>query len=234
MTQIILAKKSKISFKIQNKMKIYLIINLSFIFAVTSFSQNKVIFLSKASKNDFTVKSSSDNVDILEINANISYLSLTTKSANAGDFIVLESDGLSESFNIGEPNIPVFSKLIELPLEASVKFKILSYDEEIIDLKANGINQPVIPAQPPLFRDQKPDSFFYDKKSYNENKYVNKKITDFEDVGILRSARLGRVIIKPIQYNPQQNKIRVLNNLRIEVTFAGSNHEKTKELKAKY
>jgi len=93
-------------------MKIYLIINLSFIFAVTSFSQNKVIFLSKASKNDFTVKSSSDNVDILEINANISYLSLTTKSANAGDFIVLESDGLSESFNIGEPNIPVFSKLI--------------------------------------------------------------------------------------------------------------------------
>ncbi|NJK96812.1 MAG: hypothetical protein HC905_19525 [Bacteroidales bacterium] len=45
-------------------------------------------------------------------------------------------------------------------------------------------------------------------------------------MGILRDKRLGRIIINPIQYNPVQNKLRILNNLKIEINFQGSDYQK--------
>lgn len=217
-------------------MKKYLFILLSLIFIGTTFAQNKMIRLNKASKNGFVLKTSSKSVDILEVNASLSYVSYKLKSTESGEYIAIESESLNGTYDAGKPNIPSYSKLLELPLEASVRFKILSYDEEIIDLTAKGITQKIIPAQPSRSKSKDVDNekFYYDEKTYNDDKYLNNQVADYEEVGILRSARLGRIIINPIQYNPVQNKLRILNNLKIEVEFVGSNHKETQELKAKY
>jgi len=146
-------------------MKKYLLIFLSIILTNAIFAQKKVISLNKAEKNSFVLKTSSKSVDILEVNTNLSNISSDLKSTKSGDYIALESDGLVKTYDLGRPNIPIYSKLIELPLEASVKFNILSYDEEIIDLTSNGIIQKIIPAQPSISKSQEPDTFFYDKKT---------------------------------------------------------------------
>lgn len=146
-------------------MKKYLLIFLSIILTNAIFAQKKVISLNKAEKNSFVLKSSSKSVDILEVNTKLSNLSSDLKSTKSGDYVALESDGLVKTYDLGRPNIPIYSKLIELPLEASVKFKILSYDEEIIDLTSNGIIQKIIPAQPSISKSQEPDTFYYDKKN---------------------------------------------------------------------
>ena len=215
-------------------MKKYLIILLSIFFTEISFSQSKVLNLKKATKNSFVVNKSSKSDDILEVNTNLSSIIADIKSTKFGEYFILESDGLVKTFNLGKPNIPIFGKLIELPLEASVKFKIISYDEEIIDLATNGISQKLIPAQPSISKSQELDTFYYDEKTYNEDKYSNTEIMSFEEIGILRSSRLGRIIINPIQYNPVKNKLRILNNLKIEIEFIGSNQTKTLEMKRKY
>ena len=215
-------------------MKKWKLIFLCITLANAIYAQKRVINLNKAERNSFVIETNSKNIDILNVNANLSYLTSNQNSTKSGNYITIESEGLVKTFNLGKPNIPIYSKLIELPLEASVKFKTISYDEEIIDLTAKGINYKIIPAQPSISKSETSNKFYYDEKTYTSNMYFNTKIVDFEDIGILRSVRLGRIIINPIQYNPVQNKLKILNNLKIEVEFVGSNHAKTKKLKSRY
>lgn len=213
-------------------MKKCVLIILTLLFANSFFAQNR-INLNKAVNNSF-VLTEAKNANTLLISTSLSYISPSTKSTDNGNFIAIESEGLMETFDLGKPNIPVYSKLIEVPIDAAVKFNVISYDEEIVDLKTKGISEKIIPSQPSISKSEEPDSFYYDRNIYNENKYFNTKIADYEEAGIMRSVRLGRVILNPIQYNPVENKLRILNNLKVEIQFVGSNKTKTLLLKAKY
>lgn len=215
-------------------MKKFLLLAMSIFVAGASFSQSKTISLKKASKQEFVLTKSLKSDDVLDLHANISSIKSSEKNTKSGNFIEIESEGLIKTFNVGKPNIPVYSKLIELPLDAKVTFEIVSYDEEIIDLSENGITEKIMPAQPSLSKSEDPKDLIYDEKVYGEDKYFNEEVSSFEEVGIFRSARMGRIEISPIQYNPVQNKLRVLNNLKVKIKFVGSNHSKTQELKAKY
>ena len=217
-------------------MKTHIIFIALFVLASSSYSQNTIISLSKSTENRFDITQIPTIIDTLEVNvklANIELLS-NNKSSRLSNYIELSSSGLMKIFDAGKPNIPVFSKLIECPLDASVSFKILGYDEEIIDLSAKGFNEKIIPAQPSISKSEVPNKFYIDTIAYSEDKYYNADIIAFEDAGILRSVRIGRVEIRPIQYNPIQNKLRILNNLKIQIVFSGSNHSKTEEMKIKY
>jgi hypothetical protein len=215
-------------------MRKYILFIVGFSIAGTLLSQERMISLSKSKKNNFILTKSPNSSDILEINTSLSYISTKIISTKSANYVEIESEGLMRSYDSGKPNIPVYSKLIELPLGASVKFTVLSYDEEIIDFAANGISQKIIPAQPSSSKNQDPTVFYRDDKTYNDNRYFNSTITSFEEAGVLRSARFGRIVINPIQYNPVLNKLRVLNNLRVKIEFVGSNHLKTERMKAKY
>lgn len=215
-------------------MKKFCLIILSIVLTQMIFAQKQEIRLKKADKSSFKVNKSYRNIDLIEVNTSLSSISTKLESTDLGNFIVLETDGLVKSYDIGKPSIPVYSKLIELPLEAKIKFKVISFEEEIITLPEEGISNKIIPAQPSISKSHDPDKFYFDEKTYKKNEYFNKEITTFEEVGLLRSARLGRIVINPIQYNPVENKLRILNNLKVEVEFIGSNHVKTQELKSKY
>ncbi len=178
--------------------KFYLIV-LSLIITEMIFAQSNVISLNKADKSSFELITSSESTDIIEVNANLSSLHTKLKSTDDGDFIIIESEGLVKTYDLGKPNIPVYSKLIELPLEASIKFKVVSYNEEIITLSDRGIKNKIIPSQPSISKSQDPDKFYFDEKTYSTDEYFNSQITDFEEIGVLRSARLGRVVINPIR-----------------------------------
>ena len=216
-------------------MKAHIIFIALFVLVLNSYSQNTIISLSKSTENRFDLQTST-TIDTLEINVELAHIELSSnnKNTHSRNYIELLSNGLMEIFDIGKPNIPVFSKLIECPLEASVSFKILGYDEEVIDLSAKGFNKKIIPAQPSISKSEEPDKFYIDTITYSEDRYYNSEITAFEDIGILRSVRIGRIEIRPIQYNPVQNKLRILNNLKIQIIFSESNHSKTEEMKIKY
>jgi len=216
-------------------MKTRIIFIVLFALVLNSYSQSTIISLGKSTENRFDIQTST-TIDALEVNVKLASIELLSnnKSVRSSNYIELLSNGLMEIFDVGKPNIPVFSKLIECPLEASVSFKILGYDEEIIDLSAKGFSKKVIPAQLSVSKSEEPDKFYIDTTTYSEDKYYNSEITAFEDVGILRSVRIGRIEIRPIQYNPVQNKLRILNNLKIQIIFSESNHSKTEEMKTKY
>ncbi|MDR0683069.1 MAG: C25 family cysteine peptidase [Dysgonamonadaceae bacterium] len=214
-------------------MKKLIVTVLCIILCFVSMAQSKTISLNNSNKSSFEIKQVSK--DILSVKIEISSIEIEdSKQKREENFITLNSRGLMPVFYVGKPNIPVYSRLIEIPLEATVSYKVKNYEEKIIELASYGFNKKIAPAQPSVSKSEEPDEFYFDEKIYNENQYLYSEILTFEEVGIMRSSRLGRIEICPIQYNPVRNELRILSNLEILVEFEGANHVKTSQLKTGY
>ena len=181
----------------------------------------------------FEINVDAKNKDLLVISTSIPMLNAKDIETKGGAFINLEAVDLVKMFGKGEPNLPVFSKLIEVPLEADVTYSVLDYDEEIVKLRDYGILKKIVPAQPSISKTEEMP-FYYDSILYNKDEFADKKVVVFEELGIMRSVRIFRVQIHPIQYNPVQNELRIKNNLRIEIKFVGANRSKSEELRIRY
>ncbi len=203
------------------------------LFPVIMFGQNKTIQLSKNTNNDI-VAIEEKGYDGFDMSINISEISLKKENIGGNDFLILNVEGLSKIFEVGNPEIPNFSKLIEIPIGASVKVKTISFYEEYIDLSEEGFNYKIVPAQPSQSKNNDSPEFYFNEQIYSLDSYIEKAICDFEEIGMLRGSRLGRVIISPIQYNPSKNMLKILNNLRVSISFENVDMEKTTLLKEKY
>ncbi len=185
---------------------------------------DKIEIISK-SNSGFTLKSSFSNIRIIPF------------SSKKGEFIKLSANRLIRSYQKGNPDLPVYSSLIEIPQDAKVNISIVSYDEEIIDLNKSGITEKIIPAQPSLRKDKDLSDvpFYYNEEIYKTDKFFSLGETAiYEDAGQMRDAHIGRIEIRPFEYNPVKNQLKILNNLVVKVDFIGGDMNKTNELKQKY
>lgn len=161
---------------------------------------------------------------------------ITTKKTKEGTFSDIRTSKLMKTFKKGYPNLPVISKLIEIPVGAEINVKILSYDVEIITLDKRGVKNKLAPAQPSRVKTeaQKSDKFYINKKIYKTNKFIGDKLVKIEDHGLMRNTRLGRLQISPLKYNPVANKLKIYNNLKFEVQFKGHDAKKAEKLNKQY
>jgi len=201
------------------------------IFLSVSFSQKQIVKLN-ADKSNFKVSALKNSGFTIE--NSLSVINLNPVSSEKGEFITLEVSNMIKVYDEGMPNIPVISKLIEVPQGAEVELIIKSYDEEIIKLSDYEITDKIIPALRSQSKSEDEVSFIIDENIYNTNDYINKKVVEYADAGQLRAVRLGRIEIRPIQYNPVSNTLRILNNLVVDVRFNNADYETTEALKRKY
>ncbi len=121
--------------------------------------------------------------------------------------------------NFGTPELPVKSEMIEIPANAEVQVRVLSYDVKEYSIKDLGIRYPLMPNQPPVPKSGQIPDFAYDKSAYKLNSFGQDEIVSVELLGSMRGVNIGRLDIMPVQYNPVTDMIRVYENLEIEVTF---------------
>ena len=215
-------------------MKKYVVFIFSILIWNGAIAQSQInLGKSRATKVAASITNINSNKFRIEIN--IPAISYEKKVFSAGEFVEITVNDLSKSNDIGKPEIPIYSKLIEVPIDATVKMNVLSYDEELISLSDWGVSSLIKPAQPSERKDSdKSAAFQYDRQTYTKKGYVNEEIARFEDEGIMRSCRIGQIIVAPIQYSPIGNKLRVLNNILVEVEFVGADEDKTMNLKRMY
>jgi hypothetical protein len=127
----------------------------------------------------------------------------------------------------GSPEIPVCSRLIEIPVNAQVKFNSISYSVKEYSLKDLGISYPIMPNQPPVPKTGEPVAFIYDKSAYRVNQFNPVTITSVEPLGTMRGVNIGRLDIAPMEYNPVTGMVRIYDNLVFEVTFENADLQAT-------
>lgn len=209
-----------------NKIKILFFICFSLL-SVSNFAVD--IKMSKATKNSFVINGSS-NENIQYANCSVSLIKAIKTSTEKGTFVRLESEGMVNNGIDGQPELPSYSELIEIPQKATVKVSVISYDEETIALSSKSISQKVMPYQEPCSRSEQ-KAFAYNQSTYARNAFVNTQKVSFEVRGTMRDTRFGRLVVNPIQYNPSTNTIKVLNNMKIKIEFVNADYSATSALK---
>ncbi|MBI5217342.1 MAG: T9SS type A sorting domain-containing protein [Bacteroidia bacterium] len=151
-------------------------------------------------------------------------------------FTQLQIDGYTNNRDIGYPQLLVLHQLIEAPYDAEIKIKIVSFEEQAINLSDHEIYNKIIPAQPSLSKSDDPDKapFHYNESYYQFDDFNNTQIVDADILGVMRGVQIGRLNIRPIRYNPVKNVLKVINKLIVEIEFEHPNLALTKAAKEKY
>jgi len=172
----------------------------------------------------------------LTIEFQIGAIDFTDVLTKEGTFNMISVAGMTGSGRIGEPDVPVASRLIQIPFGCELRASVVSSDVEEIDLNALGITNPLIPEQPSLSKSDDPAlmPFIIDEALYQASGYYTVPTVTTEISGVSRAIRMGLVQIAPIEYNPQENKLRIHKNIVVEVVFEDPDWAATKEMMNRY
>lgn len=131
--------------------------------------------------------------------------------------------------NVGFPELPVMSKLIELPADAEIKVEILKYSEKVIDLKEFGIYTSIIPNQPSLRKDIDPSKVKFEKSKiiYNKKEFYSTNLVKVEKLGKMRGVQIAQLMLSPFSYDVESNTLTIIDNVEIRMEFVNADISKS-------
>ncbi|NVO02586.1 MAG: T9SS type A sorting domain-containing protein [Bacteroidetes bacterium] len=188
------------------------------------------IKLEPTKKNSVSITENTYNKLSLKTKLNdLSYLKVNTKN---GLFAELGINEYSSSLTVGAPKLPVLKKLIEIPLGATIQVNVISFKVQEYNLEDLGIDFPIIPYQASVSKSHIGDvPFNYNSTIYTKNEFFGNELVTVDEVGMMRSTRMGRLNISPIQYNPVTKKIKVYSEIVVDIVFENPNIAATIQLK---
>ncbi len=164
----------------------------------------------------------------LQVSNTISSFNTTLLNTEKGEFVELLLNSYSKTTLTGYPQLPVLSKMIEVPAGSTPRVKIISFDLTEYKLSDFGITQKLFPAQPPQPKNNKLEEVLaYNRQVYETNSFYGEELARVEVAGFMRNVRLANLVLSPVEYNPVTNCIRVYNNLVVEISFEGAGNLKS-------
>ena len=136
--------------------------------------------------------------------------------------------------NTGYPELPVMTKLIEVPLDAEFEINIRNYDEQIINLNEFAAFAPIVPNQPSLFKDQDPNTVPFEKENsiYSEYEFYSPEIVKVDLISKMRGVQIAQITVCPFSYDIESNTLFVKNNIEIEIVYKNVDYTYSENLKA--
>lgn len=128
----------------------------------------------------------------------------------------------------GHPELPQIGVMLGIPVDGPVELRVVdSLVEELPGFyrvypapewvvqydPESGLPDPVAGVQ---------EQFAWDGEEYHADEFQPQDIVFVSDAGFIRSQRVARVTIQPLQYNPAQGTLRIHRWLRVEATFPGA------------
>lgn len=171
----------------------------------------------------------------LRLKLEIGTIDFVPVSTPEGTFTLVKVDGLTRSFRVGEPSIPVANKVLSIPYDCELRAEVIDYETEEISLADLNLTYPLMPVQPPLSKSDDPASvpFEYNRDVYSALGYYTLPLVEVKVLGTMRAMRLGMISISPIEYNPNQNKLKVYKNITIRVNYQNPDWEKTRSMQSR-
>ena len=179
----------------------------------------------------FDVYAQNSSLDLISNSKKDSHLFLTIgdleflKTENRGElFTEIHVAGFSKSYDIGNPDLPVYSKLIELPSSGDVSISVVNKSETYIDLTDIGFLDKLIPSQRSISKSEDPSNvdFNYNEKVYSKDDFYQNELISVERLGVMRERTIARIKISPFAYNPMSNTLKVINDLEFKVEYSTS------------
>ncbi|MFH0867113.1 MAG: C25 family cysteine peptidase [Bacteroidota bacterium] len=177
----------------------------------------------KEGNADLKIKTSTyTNFDFTNTFTEVSYRNVKT---DKGTFCELSVPDYGFSNRVGDPKLPMLRKLIEIPYGATVNVSVISYSETEYKLSGYGITEKLMPAQPPVIKDQMKElsDFEFNLATYASDQFNADDLVSVNVLGTMRGVTIARLDIAPVRYNPVTNTIKVYNDIEVEITFQNGN-----------
>ncbi len=195
------------------------------------FSGILVLASTSLSAADFHVSGQESNLKFdaqndghLRVQLHIGTVRTETVRAGGADYLRLKIDGTYPSATVGEPELPVFSRLIELPAGAvNARARVVSSGKQIFGLAAlaAGIKR-IYPAQPSQAKSlSDPITFSLNKSAYESQAYqlpVSETV-QIEDLGMMRNRHLFRLAAAPLSYSPAKESLAIDTTMTIQLDW---------------
>ena len=172
----------------------------------------------------------------LTVHYNVGSLIYEEINTQQGNFTQLDIEGYASTNRNGLPELPLLRKIIRVPLNASIVPQVTSRTSTTVSLAALGLNNPLLPRQESVAKDQDPASlpFSMDRTFYSGTGWTNEPTVKVEEIGMLRGARLVALDFTPVQYNPASGELEVVTSATIQVSFVGADWALTQQMYEKY
>jgi len=211
------------------------VFSLLFLAAVSFGSQRIVFSPGEETDVDFQVLESNYDRVVLKLEVNSSTPeNLETKG---GNFTALRLDDYGFTNVVGEPQLPLIRKQLQIPFGAEVSVKVLDLKFERHSLSDLGIVHPLMPVQesvPKLPGARESASFDIDSELYSRDAYYLPERVRLFEIGIMRAYRFATVDIFPVNYNPARGEVEITTEITVEVKLTGSDVGRTQWMLRRY
>lgn len=211
-----------------NKFYIGLLITL-FGFSLSAISANETINVNKSGKTKLEI--TVNTPEKLGFLVNFGSVNIESVKNDNGTFSRLSVSKFGKSNTEGSPELPVFRRMMEMPFGSKPVVEVISYKEQVFDLDNLGIDYQIIPAQLSAPKCGSSKQFVVNSDVYQKDEFFGNELVDVENVGIMRGANIGRLVVSPISYNPVTNKLKVVSEIEFTVTFKGADIALTQQIK---
>ncbi|MCF7919929.1 MAG: hypothetical protein K9N06_08445 [Candidatus Cloacimonetes bacterium] len=128
-----------------------------------------------------------------------------------GNFTKLTMDGYQQGAALGEPDLPHYTRMVALPQRGNWRIADICYESRELTL-----DSPVVPSG---WEDL--ESF----SGYRGNTWYPEEIVTISSPGIMRDNRFSQISVAAVQYNPGLGRLRIIENLDLELTLDESDPE---------
>jgi len=175
-------------------------------------------------------------IDVIAANANVVTLNIKTFGCDIRDvdtkqttdngtevFSLLSIDEYAHIGDIGKPQLPIITSVLDVPHRAAISIEVISAEYEEVDLIEWGINKRIMPALASVSKSSGAKAeFIIDEELYARDAFYPDRIVTIEEHnGYARGHRLATVQVVPIHYNPGTGTIRCYTDIRLAVNFIG-------------
>ena len=156
--------------------------------------------------------------------------SMVEENTVEGMFLHTDIPGTTTRMEIGSPALPVFSKIIEVPLGAEPQLSV-----DLISKKTLILDNPVYPFQPSLSKSDDPAEaeFHYNKARYQDDADFGVEY-NIKELGFLRDKRLFLLSVSPFIYSPAKSELCYFEKVSVKVVFENADLEKTIQFKSRF
>lgn len=178
----------------------------------------------------------STNENQITFQVQVGDLEVKSLQTEDGNFTRLFLDGAANSVdNIGFPELPVITKMIEIPLCGDVHVTATAGRVRVMTAHEAGIRYDFYPTQPQYHKSYTGDRHFMkDQATYTRDANYSLPLATVGKVGIARDVNMATVSISPVEVNPVTKLVTVYDDITVTVTYDDVDMAATREMKLKY
>jgi hypothetical protein len=159
-------------------------------------------------------------------------------STKGGNYSLLSVPDGGVTSVIGEPNLPVITKMVEIPFGAEVSVNVESFEVVEKSLGELGLTtNQIVPVQAPVPKIEgalQQAQFVINEKYYQQNAFLPEERVKLNQIGIIRGHRYVSMSIFPISYNPRMERVKIYTQIKVKLTLTGSDMTTTRNQLFRY